>query len=204
VSRTPQSYFDRLCAADEDPWEFETSWYERRKYAVTLASLPDERYGHAYEPGCSIGVFTEMLAPRCDRLSAADLSVRASTVAARRLSGLSHVEVRQATIPEEWPTGPFDLLVLGEIGYYFDRPELQQLIDRARRSLQPGATVVAVHWTGTTNYPLSAAETHAVLGATPDWTPVAHHDDEQFLLDVWHHEPAQPAGSTSIARSASI
>ena len=38
-----------------DPWELGTRWYEQRKYAITLAMLPNERYAHAFEPGCSVG-----------------------------------------------------------------------------------------------------------------------------------------------------
>ena len=42
--------FDAMYDADPDPWEVETSWYERRKLAVHLASLPRERYATAWEP----------------------------------------------------------------------------------------------------------------------------------------------------------
>ena len=33
-------YFDRLYAADPDPWGFTSRWYEQRKYALTVAALP--------------------------------------------------------------------------------------------------------------------------------------------------------------------
>jgi hypothetical protein len=36
--------FEAMYRRDEDPWRVETSWYERRKLAVLLASLPRERY----------------------------------------------------------------------------------------------------------------------------------------------------------------
>jgi len=60
-------YFDKIYAISPDPWGFTTRWYEARKYAISLALLPREHYGDAFEPGCSVGVFTELLAPRCDR-----------------------------------------------------------------------------------------------------------------------------------------
>ena len=36
-----------------------------------------ERYASAFEPGCSIGVLTAQLAPRCDRLLACDVAAAA-------------------------------------------------------------------------------------------------------------------------------
>ncbi len=38
-------YFDQMYAAAGDPWGLATRWYEARKYALSLALLPDERYG---------------------------------------------------------------------------------------------------------------------------------------------------------------
>ena len=36
----PPEYFDHVYQANRDPWNFETSPYERAKYAATLAALP--------------------------------------------------------------------------------------------------------------------------------------------------------------------
>ena len=60
-----------------DPWQLQTRWYERRKYAITLALLPYARYRHAFEPGCSVGVLTEHLVHRCDHVTATDVAVAA-------------------------------------------------------------------------------------------------------------------------------
>ena len=56
MTSTNRAYFDEMYRDVEDPWNFETSHYEQRKYAITVASLPRSRYRSAYEPGCSIGV----------------------------------------------------------------------------------------------------------------------------------------------------
>ena len=45
-------YFRGCYAAAADPWGLATRWYEARKYALTLALLPRERYAAAFEPGC--------------------------------------------------------------------------------------------------------------------------------------------------------
>jgi Nodulation protein S (NodS) len=83
-------YFDGMYQAAADPWRFEDRWYERRKYAIALAMLPAERYRAAFEPGCSIGVLTRMLAPRCTLL-ACDLAAAAVKAAVGRTSDLPQV-----------------------------------------------------------------------------------------------------------------
>ncbi|WP_411701383.1 bifunctional PIG-L family deacetylase/class I SAM-dependent methyltransferase, partial [Conyzicola sp.] len=76
------AYFDDLYGRHDDPWGFTDRWYEERKRAVTLASLPEQHYGSALEVGCSIGVLTSELAGRCSALLAVDVS-RAAVEAAR-------------------------------------------------------------------------------------------------------------------------
>ena len=73
MTSTSRSYFEQMYRNHADPWGFESSLYEQRKYAVTVASLPRSRYCSAYEPGCSVGVLTELLATRCDRLLSSDI-----------------------------------------------------------------------------------------------------------------------------------
>lgn len=54
MTRTDPGYFQRLYRSSEDPWGFATRAYERRKSAITVASLLEEHYRSAFEPGCSI------------------------------------------------------------------------------------------------------------------------------------------------------
>ena len=64
-----------------------------------LAMLPGERYRAGFEPGCSVGVLTRMLAPRCDTLLACDLAAAAVEAAAGADRDLAHVQVEQRDIP---------------------------------------------------------------------------------------------------------
>ena len=48
-------YFRGLYKSSDDPWGMAERWYEARKYAVSVALLPRERYASAFEPGCSVG-----------------------------------------------------------------------------------------------------------------------------------------------------
>src|SRR3954453_23805255 len=101
----PGEYFDKLYAVLADPWGYTTSAYEQRKYAATLAALPRARFKRAFEPGCSIGVLTRMLARRCTRVVAADVSEISLDRARTRCRGTRNVGFQRITIPSRWPPG---------------------------------------------------------------------------------------------------
>src|SRR6185437_12201660 len=105
-------YFERLYADNGDPWDFAGRWYEQRKRMVTLGSLPRPRFRRAFEPGCSTGLLTVGLAARCDELVAWDVSEAAVRTTRRRLARELGVRVERGQVPEQWPDGPFDLIVL--------------------------------------------------------------------------------------------
>lgn len=160
-------------------------WYERRKYALTLAALPRPRYQRAFEPGCSIGVLTEQLAGRVDELVAWELHPGTASRTAVRTDHLSQVSVEAAAIPERWPDGAFDLIVLSEVGYYFEDDALARLVRRLDVALAPEGDLVAVHWDGPTDYPHTAAEVHDALARVDGLEPWVAHRDQGFRLDVW-------------------
>ena len=180
-----RSYFDDIYRTDPDPWQFESSWYEQRKYALTMAALPHRRYRSAFEPGCSIGVLSSLLAERCDHLLATDIVPDVLKRARQRCRESTGVHVEERAIPEEWPTGPFDLVVLSEIAYYFDRPTLYLIMARVLATSNLTATIVAVHWRGSTNYPLSGDEAHEIIGSQAELQSTVHHVEPDFVLDVW-------------------
>jgi predicted TPR repeat methyltransferase len=162
--RLGREYFEGLYAESKDPWNFEASEYEQNKYARTLAVLGERRFQRVMEAGASIGVFTEMLAGRCEELLAVDVSERAVAVARRRLSGREHVSVERRTLPEDMPEGPFDLIVASEILYYFPREEMLTVLRAFERELAPGGILLAVHWRRETQtYPLQGDEVHDLL-----------------------------------------
>lgn len=186
----PSSAFEPMYRGDPDPWSFRSSWYERRRYEATIALLPAERYRRAFEPGCSIGELTWRLAARADHVVAWEASSTAAARARERCAALPDIEVEAAVIPARWPTGNFDLVVLSELGYYFDRDELAALRDRAVASLEPGGTLIGVHWLGhSPDHVLHGDEVHEVLADGADIVRVAHLRDEAiapgFRADVW-------------------
>jgi SAM-dependent methyltransferase len=185
VGSTDRAYFDEMYRADPDPWRFESSWYEERKYALTAAALPDRSYRSGFEPGCSVGVLTSLLAERCDRLLATDIVPKVVDRARQRVPGANNVRFEVRAIPEEWPPGLFDLVVLSEIAYYFDGDTLRRIVEQLIATTSPGATVVGVHWRGSTNYPLTGDQAHAIIDSHHSVAMTAHHVEAEFVLDVW-------------------
>lgn len=182
---TPRSYFDAIYAESSDPWNFETSPYELRKFEMTVAALPRARYANVFEPGCSIGVLSEMLARRCQHLLATDIVPSALIRATERLKGWPHVRIEERAIPHEWPSGTFDLIVLSEIAYYFDEATLGDIVRRVVGSTSLGAHVVGVHWRGETDYPLSGDRSHELISQEEHLQSFVHLANDEFVLDVW-------------------
>ncbi len=179
-------YFDALYTADLDPWKFETSPYERAKYTLTLNAMPKPRYRSALEVGCSIGVLTRSLASRCDAVVAIDAAQTPLTEARRRCAHLPGVRFEQMFVPEEWPDGVFELILLSEVIYYLSRDDVGRLAGRVAHSLSRGGSVILVHWTGPTNYPLSGDEAATLFIKRIQPTCVLKRGDRyrQFRLDV--------------------
>lgn len=195
-------YFDAMYQAASDPWGFEDRWYEHRKYAISLALLPERRYRSAFEPGCSIGVLTAMLAGRCDRLLACDVAEAAVRAATRRTADLPQVRVEQREIPRQWPAGRFDLVVFSEILYYFGDGDLDQVIQHAVRALQPGGTLLAVHWRHpVADYPRSGDDVHEVLASRAGLARLARHREPDFLAEVYTRTDTTPV---SVAQATGL
>ena len=184
--RLGREYFENLYAESPDPWGFETSEYERRKYERTLKALDDRRFSRALEAGSSIGVFTAMLAHRCDELLAVDASEKAVGISRERLAGQDHVRVERRTLPEEMPTGPFDLIVASEILYYWPREVVLEALRRFEDELAPGGVLLAVHWRKETRtYPLQGDEVHELLVENTRLANVKTIEEPEYRLDVF-------------------
>ena len=184
--RLEGDYFDDLYARDPDPWDFATSPYERDKYDHSLRALGTRHFDRALEVGCSIGVFTAMLAPHCRELVAVDIAPAAVAAARDRTRHLEHVHVRQAALPEEMPEGSFDLIVCSEVLYYWGRELLERGLDTLIGALTPGGVLLAVHWTERTRgYPLQGREVHAALAARETLHPLRGEDGTHYRLDVF-------------------
>lgn len=177
-------HFDDMFRVNADPWGTETRWYERRKRALLLAMLPGERYRRAFEPGCGAGALTAALALRCDELIATDASARAIARAGRRVGRQPAVTLAQACVPDEWPSGQFDLIVVSELAYYLQDDALGRFADACASSLNEQGVLVACHWRrGAYDMRHSACTVHTTLGHGLE--RASHYEDADMLLDVW-------------------
>lgn len=178
--------FEQRYLADEDPWHFETSPYERNRYDAILRALPRARYKRAFEPGCSVGVLTTRLATRCDEVYATEISPTALERARQRCAKQPNVHFAASDINHESPPGTFDLIVFSEIGYYFTQADLTQIIGRLAGALKSGGELIAVHWTGhSKDHMLSGDDVHQTLRKVLPFQHVTGHRHPGFQLDSW-------------------
>ncbi|RBL84219.1 methyltransferase type 12 [Streptomyces cavourensis] len=190
-------HFEQLYRTRGDPWQVSVAWYERRKRALLLAALSRARYGHAFEAGCGAGDMTVLLAQRCDRVSAVDVSTTAAFKCRERADAqqAAGVAVRALRLPEQWPAVPregFDLAVVSEVAYYFDDDRLARFLARLLHSLKPGAELIACHWRRDFADRLQPTDAlHQRIAAQPGLSPLLHHLEDDFRLDAWHYQPLQ-------------
>ncbi|SHF71665.1 N-acetylglucosaminyl deacetylase, LmbE family [Jatrophihabitans endophyticus] len=194
---TPVAYFEQLYAKAADPWGLDERFYEQRKRAGLLAALTRPRFRRAFEPGCATGALSAELARRCDDLVAWDAVDTATAATANRLRDAANVTVATGRIPEDWPDGEFDLIVLSEVGYYC--ADLGRLTERVLGSLAPDGVLVACHWRhAAAMHAHTAGEVHGALGVS--LRAVVSHVEDDFLLHAWTRTGESVATATGIVR----
>lgn len=185
------SYFERMFAANPDPWALRNRWYEQRKRALALAALTRQRYARVFEPACANGELSTLLAARSEHLLCMDASASAVALTRQRLHSYPQVEIRQGHLPSDWPQGEFELIVLSEFGYYLDNRDWQQVIDQAQASLSPQGSLLACHFLRPmAECPQTGQQVHEQLQAQLRMTPVVQHREADFLLELWSRQPA--------------
>ena len=142
-----EQYFDEVYDVNTDPWNFETSIYEKNKYLVTVQALNKNTYKNVFEVGCSIGILSEMLAQRSEKLLAVDASEAPLIKARHRLIKYPNVVVEKMNVPAEFITAPADLIVLSEVAYYLNNEDLNILREKTLQQLEKGGQLLMVHWT---------------------------------------------------------
>ncbi|ALW83871.1 methyltransferase [Hymenobacter sedentarius] len=185
----PPEYFDHVYRANRDPWNYESSPYERDKYAATLAALPHPNYAEALEIGCSLGVLTAQLAARTGHLLAVDVNEAALAQARQRCAGLPHVDLELMQVPDQFPGQQFDLILVSEVGYFWSPADLARAADKVVAGLRPAGQLLLVHWTPAVHdYPLTGDDVHEFFlqKATADG-PLRHltgQRHENYRLDL--------------------
>ena len=178
-------YFDNVYAANADPWDFATSEYEQRKYSDTVGHLPRPRYDNAFEVGCSIGVLTALLAPRCTSLLSIDVSETALSIASKRCAALSNVRLQRMHFPEQQPDSMFDLVVVSEVAYYWGLADLETAMDQIAAHHLTDGHLILVHWTPfVADYPLTGDQVHDLWLRRSEWDPISDERRPQYRISL--------------------
>jgi SAM-dependent methyltransferase len=197
VNTTSREFFERMYRATKDPWAFGSSEYEQQRYATILNFVPEGTFRRVFEPGCSVGELTAQLAKRCGFVTAIDIADAAIQTARDRCRGFDNVDLHQGSLLDDIPTGPFDLVVFSEIGYYFAKSQLIDIGSTLASRIAPQGQLLAAHWTGVSpDHLLGGEDVHQILR---EHLPMEHVHTEShtadvgdgFVLDLWR----QPGGA---------
>lgn len=181
-------YFKKVYAANNDPWNFETSEYEAQKYRATLQALPHERYKNALEIGCSIGVLTKLLAERCDHLLATDVSEKALDQARERCKYLNNITFKKAQFPQKLPEDQFDLIMVSEVAYYLSPEDWNLAMQKFLKIMPKSGNLVLVHWLPEVHdYPQTGDQVHNSFAEfmKGKMNNVYQTRAENYRIDVW-------------------
>jgi SAM-dependent methyltransferase len=187
-------YFDELYSQNRDPWGFETSEYEAKKYAATIAALPRNNYLKALEIGGSIGVLTAKLAERCDDLLSVEIAAAPQKIAIERCNLLPQVRFQLLDIVTHYPDEQFDLIVVSEVGYYWCMADLHKVQQNILTSLKPAGQLLLVHWVkDAPDYPLRGDDVHEAFLELSDKSlrHLLSNRNEQYRLDLFE-KPEKP------------
>jgi SAM-dependent methyltransferase len=183
-ARHDAATFEAFFASEEDPWR-STSERELEKYEFTLAACGAGPFESGLELGCSIGVFTSMLAPRCRRLLAVDISEVALRRARARVASSPHVVLERRTLPEEMPAGTFDLIVCSDVVYYWPPQDVLAFVRAIERSIVPGGRFVSVNWLGAAQTLQTGGEVSEFIHSNIRLERVRSEDHNGWRLDVY-------------------
>jgi peptidoglycan/xylan/chitin deacetylase (PgdA/CDA1 family)/2-polyprenyl-3-methyl-5-hydroxy-6-metoxy-1,4-benzoquinol methylase len=139
--------------AQEDYWNafFQTpepiaygSSYEQTKYLQALSLVPDG-VCRALEVACAEGHFTTMLADRVSTLLATDISGIALERAAARCVNRPSVKFQKLNLVNSPISETFDLIVCGEVLYYFSLDRMEQVAQKLADALANGGCMLLTH-----------------------------------------------------------
>ena len=182
-TETTLAHLRQLYRARADPWEHHSSAYEREKYDRTMSAIAGLNVDTALEIGCGTGALTARLADRCGRVIAVDCVPAALREAERHLAGARNVDFCHGEAPDDLPACQPDLVVLSEVLYYLEVPEIVRLARWSRSGWVRPTTILCVNWGGPTGQTLSGAEAMKTFADACECLPQTE-DCAGFRIDL--------------------
>lgn len=112
--------FERLYLERPDPWSYRSSRYEIEKYEQVLACVRDWRTAQRrlLEIGCSIGVFSSLVAKEFDTVTCVDISSEALRAARRQTATLANIKFVNCDVRSLSLDARYDVILCAEVLYY--------------------------------------------------------------------------------------
>jgi trans-aconitate methyltransferase len=180
--------FEGLIEPDDDLRQPAAPWYEKRRREILMASLPLRRLGRVLEIGCAGGLVTAELSQRADTVTAID-SDPAAVQSARRFVPGDDVRFAVGRMPEDWPSGCFDTVVLSEVGCELSPADLDRVIELIEDSTE-GCLVACHSRRYVPEHTQTGDAVHRALRAMAGWETTVAHEERDFVLEVFERTPA--------------
>lgn len=123
--RTNEDSVDRVFRNAVDPFSYASNPQEQERLAIQEEMLDairgDSTFGSALEIGPGEGLFTEVVASRCDSFLVVDLAPTALERTQNRCAWASHVRFAKWDLLTDQMPGKFDLIVATGLLEYFTR-----------------------------------------------------------------------------------
>lgn len=126
-----------------DPWNFEKSVFEYKRYQILLEYIKNLNPKKVLELGCAEGVFTQKLSKICKDITAVEVSKTAIKRAKKRVVKVRFINSDFIKLTPKFEKEFFDLVIASEVLYYLKENDICQFL----RTLRTNFLLTSNFWT---------------------------------------------------------
>jgi SAM-dependent methyltransferase len=193
-----QAAFETAYRESGDPWASASPRYRYQglKYDRLVALLPRRRFASALDLGCGLGLLSQKLAARAERVLGIDVAPTAIEHARRRGAAFGNLSFEPGDIlnlPSSL-NGRFDLVVVADVLYYLsplDESVLRSVVRRIADLLTPGGTCLLANHFFFAADPESriSRKIHRAFQDCPRFAVTSEHRRAFFLATLFSERP---------------